>query len=182
MERLQGDAMLPLLLMCLWCTAPRWPSLQPVLPPSPSSFGATGPQPLRQIKTSTPNPGPLPVRGGEGGGAHHRLVLRAVAQEDVILKLLLHHPTALALTLGSIMRGSGWNVTRNRRGLTAKTRSHEGAGTVRRYAARRSITIRDIIIDCACRLKPGLRTAWSPGFSRLEPQQFMTSRIACQGG
>src|ERR1017187_6402896 len=85
------------------------PHLQPVLP-----------QPLRQW-------------------AHHPLVLRAVAQEGVVLKILLHNPSALALTLGSIMRGSGWNVTRNRRGLTAKTRSHEGAGTVRRYAARRSI-------------------------------------------
>src|ERR1039458_8316048 len=39
-------------------------------------------------------------------------------------------------------------------------------------------TIRDVIIDCAYRLKPGLRTVWSPGFSRLEQQSFMTPRIS----
>src|ERR1039458_9552874 len=41
-------------------------------------------QPPSQMEISTPHPGPLPVRGGEGGGAHHRLVLRAVAEEDVV--------------------------------------------------------------------------------------------------
>ena len=36
------------------------------------------------MEISTPHPGPLPVRGGEGGGAHDHLVLRAVAEEDVV--------------------------------------------------------------------------------------------------
>ena len=39
---------------------------------------------------STPHPGPLPGRGGEGGGTHHRLALRAVAEEYVVGEFVGH--------------------------------------------------------------------------------------------
>jgi hypothetical protein len=36
----------------------------------------------------------------------------------------------------------------------------------------------DVTIACACRLKPGLQTAWRPGFSRLDGQSLKTLPIA----
>ena len=41
---------------------------------------------------STPHPNPLPVRGGEGGSAHHRLVLAAVAQKHIVMEGVDHVP------------------------------------------------------------------------------------------